>query len=335
MANIKDIAALAGVSIATVSRALSKPDVVKPETIDKINLAIKELNYTPNALASSLRKRRSENIVVAMPSIFNQFASAFLHGIENVAREEGYKLLLGITGDAQALLDRYVGMIAGKQADGVIVLNHLIPTVVREPGPPGVMPPIVLACEYPPSMTLPRVRFDNLEAAALMASHIARLGHRRIALIGGTPHERIAQDRHRGFLLGLKRAGLGVEEGLVRNGDFTLPSGHACARALIATGLPFTALMCANDEMALGAMAALREAGLSVPGDVSVTGIDDLRFGAFAAPPLTTIDLPAVEVGEVSMRLMLDLLRDPADAQREIVIPHRLIERQSSAPPRA
>lgn len=331
MANIKDIADQVGVSIATVSRALRKPAIVHPETLKKIEAVIAETNYRPNMLAAGLRRQRSGNIIVAVPSIFNPFTSNFVQGIENVARENDYRVLLGITEGEQALLDSYVDMIAGKQADGMILLDVRLPTVTGA----ADAPPLVVACEYPPTLGVPRVRIDNVEAAAMLVEHLAKLGHTKLAAITGPIEQYMAKDRLAGFRLGLKRAGLPVDAAAVVNGDFSLESGYRAMRELLAEHRGFTAVCCGNDEMAIGALAAAREAGVDVPGDLSVTGFDNLRFGAFASPPLTTIEVPTLETGEAAMRLMLDVLRDPGDAPREVVLPHRLVVRDSSGAVRA
>ena len=333
MANIKDIARRAGVSIATVSRSLSQPSIVRPATLKKIEDAILELNYRPNMMASGLRRNRSNNIIVAVPDIFNPFTSAFVQGIENVAREAGYRVLLGITDSDQALLDSYVDMIAGKQADGLILLDKVLPRAIDKPLDEGeAAPPIVAACEYDAGLSIPRVRIDDTEASAMCVAHLAGLGHSRIAAITGPLDQNMARGRLAGFKLGLKRAGLKVDEELIVHGDFSLEAGHRAMLNLIAGRRDFTAVCCANDEMAIGAMSALHSAGISIPGQVSVTGFDNLRFGAYATPPLTTIEVPTVETGETAMQLMLDMLRDPEDAKREVILPHRLVVRGSSGP---
>ncbi|MBT0671512.1 LacI family DNA-binding transcriptional regulator [Novosphingobium profundi] len=335
MANIKDIARVAGVSVATVSRALSTPSLVRPKTIERIEAAIADLNYEPNHLAAGLRRQRSDNVIVAVPSIHNPFTSAFVEGIENVARANRMRVLLGITeGDLEAL-NKYASMIAGKQADGMILLETNLPDIVNNPPAQGKVPPIVAACEYPPELRLPRVRIDNLEACALVVGHLAELGHTAIATITGPIGQYMSQDRLSGYKLGLARARLEFNETLVAPGDFSLQSGYDAMVRLLDGGAEFTAVACANDEMALGALSALQHRGISVPDEVSVAGFDDLRFGAFSSPPLTTVHSPTVEIGEAAMRLMLDALL-PADQQppaREVILPHRLIVRQSTGAP--
>ncbi|HUD29196.1 MAG TPA: LacI family DNA-binding transcriptional regulator [Novosphingobium sp.] len=336
MANIKDIARVAGVSVATVSRALSTPSLVRPATIERIEAAIADLNYEPNHLAAGLRRQRSDNVIVAVPSIYNPFTSAFVEGIENVARANKMRVLLGITEGEIDTLNKYVAMIAGKQADGMILLEKNLPDIVRKPPAKGKMPPLVAACEYPPDITLPRVSTDNHEGSALVVGHLAELGHQRIAAITGPLDQFMSKDRLSGYKLGLLRARLEFDEALVATGDFSLQSGYDAMVRLLDGGAAFTAVACANDEMALGALSALQQRGISVPAEMSVAGFDDLRFGAFSTPPLTTVHIPTVELGEAAMRLMLDSLLQPDEVRpsREVILPHRLIVRQSTAAPR-
>ncbi|KMS51141.1 transcriptional regulator [Novosphingobium barchaimii LL02] len=336
MANIKDIARVAGVSVATVSRALSTPSLVRPATIERIEAAIADLNYEPNHLAAGLRRQRSDNVIVAVPSIFNPFTSAFVEGIENVARANKMRVLLGITEGDIDTLNKYVSMIAGKQADGMILLEKTLPDIVRNPPTKSKMPPLVAACEYPPDITLPRVRTDDHEASALVVGHLAELGHTRIAAITGPLDQFMSKDRLSGYKLGLLRARIEVDEAIIATGDFSLQSGYDAMLRLLDADPQFTAVTCANDEMALGALSALQQRGISVPDEMSVTGFDDLRFGAFSSPPLTTVHIPTVEIGEAAMRLMLDSLLQPdqVSASREVILPHRLIVRQSTAAPK-
>jgi len=335
VANIKDIAARAGVSIATVSRALRQPDIVKAKTAKKIEEAIAALNYKPNMLAASLRRQRADAVIVAVPNIYNPFTSSFVQGIENVARDNGIKVLLGLTEGRRDLLDRHYEMISGKQADGLILLDINRPTVIemRKPGDPPL--PIVIACEYEDGIDLPRVRIDDIEAAATAAGHIAGLGHSKIAIISGPTTQRMSRDRQRGFRLGLRRSGVSIDETLIAHGNFTVESGAHAAACLLDSGKSFTAILCENDEMAVGAIHVIASRGLRVPDDISIIGIDNLRFAEFANPGLTTIALPTTAIGEQAMRLMLDFDFDAESAAREVILPHELIVRDSTAAPKA
>ncbi|HWU02288.1 MAG TPA: substrate-binding domain-containing protein, partial [Novosphingobium sp.] len=165
--------------------------------------------------------------------------------------------------------------------------------------------------------------------------HIASLGHTRIASISGPPSQRMSRDRQRGFRLGLRRAGLDIPDELQVEGDYSLASGVHGAFALLDRGAPFTAVLCENDEMAMGAIHAIAARGLRVPQDISVIGIDNFRFSEFSNPSLTTVSLPTIQIGEQAMRLMLDFAIDADGACREVIMPHQLIARESTCPPAA
>ena len=332
MANIRDIAELAGVSVATVSRALRRPEVVKPATIEKVEEAIRKLDYTPNALASNLRRQKSDSIVVAVPDIQNPFFAAVIQGVQSVATESGYKVLLGETGHDQDRLDRYAEMMIRKEADGLILLGAQLPSVIKDAGKPTSATefPAVFACEYQLSLEWPRVRIDNFRAAAQAVRHLTALGHKSIAHIAGPLDNPLTTERQAGFESAIREAGLAVQASLVLPGDFSIQSGYKAMKELLANADAFTAVFCASDEMAIGALRAIAEADLKVPDDISVVGFDNIKFAEFASPPLTTIAQPCFEIGENAMNLMLGLLRGDADAIHEVVLQHRLINRAST-----
>lgn len=333
MANIKDIAELAGVSIATVSRTLREPHKVKPATSKKVNEAIEKLSYKTNLVASSLRKQKSDAVIVAVPDLHNSFVAGLVQGVENVARENGIKVMLGVTEGKQELLDRHYEMVGGKQADGMIVLDVNCPSAITQ-DTTGKPLPIVLTCEYEASLNSPSVRFDNIEVAADAVQYLLSLGHKQIGFISGSRNLRMSRDRQSGFRLGLRRAGVEIDEKLIIAGDYRIETGADAAQALIDSGRSFTAIVCESDEIALGAIHTLSEAGIKVPEDVSVVGMDDIRFARFSNPSLTTVALRSSQVGEQAMRLLLDFYLDAEAANREIILPHQLIERKSTAPPK-
>jgi LacI family repressor for deo operon, udp, cdd, tsx, nupC, and nupG len=331
VANIRDIARLAGVSVATVSRTLQRPEVVAPETRARVTAAVDRLGYKPNALASSLRRQRSEAIVVVVPYIHNPFFSSVVQGIENIAHRNGYKVLLGESQDNQARLDTYAAMVGSKEADGLILLGSLLPTAVRE-GIEQEAPlalPLVMACEYFPGLLAPNVRIDNVEAAALATDHLVRLGHKRIAKITGPNHNPLSKDRIRGFKARMAKAGLNVPGDYLARGDFSADSGYVAMKKLLALSPRPTAVFCANDEMAMGALKAIRQQKLSVPDDISIVGFDNIRFSDYCDPPLTTVSQPQLEIGETAMKLMLDVFEERT-AATTVVLPHALVIRAST-----
>ncbi len=329
MANIKDIALASGVSVATVSRALAKPGLVRHETLQKVNAAIAELGYIPNAMASSLRRKRTDTLLIVIPNLHNPFYSGVVEGVERVADREGLRVLLGETRGEQQRLEIYADMLAKKQADGMILLGEMVPTGMDDAA--HLKNRIVMACEYPANVRLPRVRIDNQQAAHEAVAYLATLGHRRIATITGPIDGALGRKRHKGYLSALKEKGLDVDERLVCNGTFEFGSGVIAMQRLLCIPDRPTAVFCANDEMAIGAMQALWQAGLQVPADCSVIGFDDIRFAAYASPPLTTVAQPTEEIGMAAMELLLRCLNDEEGMDQEETLPHRLIVRSSTA----
>ena len=331
--NIRDIARQAGVSVATVSRVLTKPEVVRPATIEKVKRTIAALDYSPNAVASSLRRRRSENIIVVVPDIHNPFYSGVVQGIENIAHDNGYKVLLGETQHNQERLDRYTSMIAGRGADGLILLGSLLPTVVRDSVTAGRESPIplVLACERFDGLLSPSVEIDNIAASRLATQHLIDQGHRRIATITGPNGNSLSIDRLQGYRTALRDAKIAFDRKLVAEGNFSIISGYTAMQRLLSLQQRPTAVFCTNDEMAIGAQKAAREAGLKMPQQMSIVGFDNVRFAEYAVPPLTTISQPTIEIGETAMRLMIRVLSASVMAGERAVLPHALVVRSSTA----
>lgn len=332
MSNIKDIAKRAGVSVATVSRALKQPNLVKESTRKIILSAIKDLEYKPNALARGLRRQKSDNVVVVVPFIHNPFFSGIIQGIENVAHSHGYKVLLGESQNNQERLDSYAEMLMTKEADGLILLGALLPSGMSEElasnGTSSV--PLVLACEYFDDYNLPNVRIDNVQAARTATEYLIELGHRKIAKITGPLDNPLSRDRLEGYARTLATANLRYSEELVAESDFTVHSGYDAMTRLLEGAPDITAVFCSSDETALGAMHAIKERGLSVPDDISVVGFDNVWFSEFMDPPLTTISQPQLKIGEAAMRMMLDISSKKTELPQSRILPHELIIRKST-----
>jgi len=332
---IRDVARVAKVSVATVSRALASPDTVRAATREMVENAIRKTGYRPNALASRLRRQKSDSIVVVVPSIHNPFFSNVIRGIENLAHLSGYKVLLGESQGNQERLDSYASMLARKEADGLILLGALLPSILKEAGGQRVHAmPVVSACEYFEHIHLPNVRIDNVAAAAMATEHLIRLGHTRIAKITGPMHNPLSKDRLAGFRQAMAQAKIKVDEEMIVNGDFSAPSGYAAMKTLLGKPVKPTGVFCSNDEMAIGAARAIKETRLRIPRDISIIGFDDIRFSGYCDPPLTTIHQPQAAIGEMAMQLMIEMLQDEADvsgdAARTIILPHSLIVRTST-----
>jgi LacI family repressor for deo operon, udp, cdd, tsx, nupC, and nupG len=326
-ATIRQVAAAAKVSVATVSRALENPQIVAEDTLRRVHAVIQELGYTPNAQAQMLRTSKTRLVIALVPDISNPFFSEVIRGIEQVAHENRYAVLLGDSQNSPAREQAYADMIPARQADGLITL------VPRLPKQFGHKPfPLVNACEYVPDGGVTSVYVDNTAGALAAVQHLITLGHRSIAFISGPKLTAICTDRQRGYELALKQAKLRFNPALMGTGDFTVESGVRATEALFASGAEFSALFCANDEMAIGAMQALRARGLRIPQDVSIVGFDDIRFARYTDPPLTTIAQPKEELGRQAMRSLLEILDNPHTPPTKRVLSTDLVVRGSTGP---
>jgi LacI family transcriptional regulator, repressor for deo operon, udp, cdd, tsx, nupC, and nupG len=320
------------VSIATVSRALTTPDKVSDKTLKKVLAQVERSRYKPNLLARNFRSKRSFAIVVLVPNIANPFYAEIIRGIEQIAQQHGYAVLLGDTEGREDREAYYVGLVETRQADGLIQLHARLPKAAC--GANGNLEiPLVNACEYIDGAPCPRVGIDNVAAAREMTSYLLGLGHRRVAVVLGPDSSPLTSDRLRGYKLALKAAKISADDALVAQGDFTMSSGSTAAAKLFEAKQKPTAVFCFNDEMALGVIRWLKSTGRCVPQDVSVVGFDDIEFASFCDPPLTTIEQPTREIGNKAMSVLLEMLNGGKPEPALHTLPTKLIVRDSAAAP--
>ena len=334
MSTIYEVAKRAGVSTATVSRVLSRPDVVAPETRKKVMQEVERLGFTPNFTAANLRSFRTWKLLVTVPDISNPFFSQILQGIEDAAQRRGYAVLLGDTQHDTKREERYTLMLKRKEADGLIFLGHRLPkeaaALIKAATPRCA--PIVNGCEFSPRLGVPSVHIDNAKAAAEAMAHLYRLGHRRIGVITGPLVSPLSRDRLRGAKAQAASEGAAAELRFAQ-GDFSIGSGVAMGDYLLGQTNPPTAIFCFNDGMAVGVIQAAKRRGRRVPNDLSVIGFDDIQFAGYTDPPLTTVAQPMREIGEGTVRLLLEILEGKADVTPvSITLPHTLMVRGSTAP---
>jgi len=328
---IKDIAEKAGVSAATVSRALADSALVTAETRRRVLDLARELNYRPNVSARNLRTRKSMSVLLVVRDVGNPFYLDILKGVEVTAREAGYSVLMGNTENDPARETEYFNMLRDGHADGMILMTGKLP-----PAGGWSHLPVVVALEMIEDSGLPHVQVDNIAAARGAVEHLIALGHRRIAHISGPVPEPMSARRREGYRLAMREAGLAILPGYEVRGDFLLEGGEQCCRSLFALAEPPTALFVANDEMAYGAVHELRRMGRDVPGDVSVVGFDDLYLSKAFYPALTTVSQPRAEIGRRAMALLLGILSGGSTHVTEpLVLPTGLNSRGSTAPPRS
>ena len=335
MAKINDVAKSAGVSTATVSRVLSTTAAVAPATRRKVMAAVERLGYAPNATAKNLRMLRTRRLLVTVPDISRPLFSLILQGIEETAHGEGYAVLLGDTQYDQGREERYAQMLQAKEADGLIFLGRKLSKGVEglvRSADGGGRAPVVNALGFVPQFGIPSVQIDNKAAAVEAMDHLYRLGHRHIGLVTGPELSYVSDQRLRGARERAKKQG--AERHLVVvNGDFSVDSGVVAGERLLSRKQPPTAIFCLNDEMAMGVIHTARRRKLRIPDDLSVIGVDDIRYARYTDPPLTTVAQPMRKMGEIAVRVLLDLLNGKPAPPEQVTLPHTLVVRASTAPP--
>lgn len=334
MTTIRDISRRTGVSIATISRVMSQPEKVAEHTRRQVLKAIEESGYQPNLLARNFRANKSNVVLVLVPNIANPFFSNIIRGIEKVASELGYSVLLGDCAHSDEREDTYATLAATKRADGILQFNARLPGPVENPVRSNVLP-FVNVCELIPDFDGPSVSIDNVDAAQRMTRHLLDLGHRRIGIVTGPTSTPLTKARMQGVRAALKDFGCGADLAFVVNGDFTMESGYGAVSDIDDGQMP-DAVFCFNDEMAIGVIKRLSDLGLEVPGDVSVAGFDNIEFSRYIRPSLTTISQPTTQIGETAMRLLFELMEGRTPETPQIILPTDLIVRDttSSARPR-
>ena len=343
MTRIDDVARLAGVSTATVSRALRGLPTVSAATRRRVLAAAEQLDYRVSPSASRLAGGRTGTIAVVVPRITRWFFGTVVEAVEEFLYLSGYDLLLYNLGGREQIRQRVLSAAnLHKRVDGIM----LVATPLHRTDLPALtalnLPGVTVSSgtEVP---GWPCVRVDDVAAARAATRHLLDLGHRRIAHISGDPDDELAftthLDRRRGYLAALRAAGITPDPSLDVESQFTIDGGTRAAEELLRRGDPPTAIFAACDEMAMGAMTALRDAGLRVPQDVSVIGIDDHDLAGVLG--LSTIAQPAAAQGLLAARILLDplvghSLDPPADPPGSpVILPTRLVVRESTAPPRA
>lgn len=333
MATIHDVAQSAGVSPTTVSRYLNNRIELPAPTAARIDAAIAELDYRPNLLAKRLSTGKSEAIALVTPEIANPFFAALAAAVEDEAERHGYAVFMSSTrGDVtreiaslRRLNDRHVDgliLMTNRPDDGT--LAELI-----EPGSP-----VVLVDEDIPGVEVPRIFVENVEGTYLATSHLIAAGHRSIAMIGGPDGLMSVRERRQGFERAMREHGIAISPDHLLLGAYTREFGRAATARLLALPTPPTAIVAASDYIAVGVMHALREAGLSIPADMSIVGFDDMPFAELMDPALTTIRQPVAAMGRLGFQTLLGLMTGERPAEMLTRLPVQFIERRSATRPR-
>lgn len=329
-----DVARLAAVSQPVVSYVLSgNPDVpVASATRQRVLEAIAALGYVPDHAARSLRRRRTLTIAGVIPDITNPFYPAFERGIQDVAEGAGYDLIAYNTDGKLEKERQFLRSALAGRVDGVIFVPFHVPlaecaTLVES----GVAAVVLTSVIPPPGVLLDAVCIDGVAAARAAVTHLIERGHRRIGMVAGEAGTPPREDRVRGYTEALQEWGLLIDDMLVRGTDFSEAAGYAATRELLSLAERPTAIFAANDLMAMGVMAALREAGLRIPDDMALVGFDDIPAARLVAPALTTVAQHPERLGARCAQLLLERIADDGPAEsRRVVMPFDLIIRQSA-----
>ena len=327
---IEDIAREAGVSSATVSRVLNAPSLVRPPTRRRVLKAIQETQYVYNALAGGLSARRTSTIGVIIPTITNPIFAMVTKGIQDYSRQQGYSTLVGNTDYDEGNEAELVRLMQQKRADGVI-LNGPWSAAPIVPLMKKTRLPFVITWQTVPDREVNFVAFDNFQGAYRVVEYLIGLGHRRIGMIAGrfSVSER-ARMRWKGYRKCLADHRLPFDPGLVLEKGYTLGEGKEAMSRLLDLSCRPTAVFCGNDILAIGAIACAKERGLRVPGDLSVAGFDDLEFSAYYDPPLTTVAVPAYEMGRRAAEILIEEIRGEMRSPRQDILETTLMIRGST-----
>ncbi|WIY06246.1 LacI family DNA-binding transcriptional regulator [Amycolatopsis mongoliensis] len=308
MATISDVAALAGVSTATVSRALNGKSTVDPTLAGRVARAVEELGYTPNGLARSLRRRETAVLALIISDVENPFFTAIARGAEDAAQAAGYSVMLCNSDESTAKERRYVEVAAQERLAGVIMSPTTADSDVRPLTTHRT--PIVTVDRRLASADCDAVLLDSRAAARDAVSHLASQGYRRIGCIAGPPGVTTADDRLDGYRDGLRAAGRKYSAKLVRRGEFREAGGREAATRLLAEPGPPDALLVSSSTMSVGVLQVMAELGLRSGRDVGIVSFDDAPWATLISPALTVVAQPAHAMGRLAARLLLDRIGD-------------------------
>ncbi len=327
---IKDIAKKAGVSIATVSYVINKSRPVSQDLADRVNNAIEQIGYYPDNNARSLKSKRTCTIGLIVPDNSNPFFSEIAKGVEDAGFEAGFSVILC---NSNAMLERelaYIDMLISKRVDGVI----FAPTTqsidpIKRIVDLGV--PVAVFYRETGGLNIDSIRIDNVKSSYCATRHLIELGHKEIACIRPLSMETPSGRRVDGYKRAMEDAGLIWIPELMPRGNNLISGGEIAAKQLLESGKKFSAVFSTNDVMAIGAMRALRDAGLSIPDDVSVVGFDDITLASYSEPPLTTISQPKYQAGAMAVQHILERIeKKNVIGPREFILETKLVERHST-----
>ncbi len=331
MANIKDVALRAGVSVTTVSHVVNGTRFVSETARQRVEKAVRELGYVPSAVARSLKHNTTRTFGMVIPNNSNPYFAEIIQGAEERCFAAGYNVILCNSNDDPERQAAYLRVLAEKRIDGLIFVVTGSDAVVRATLG-GINTPLVLLDREVTGVSGDLVKVTHVLGSQMATRHLLELGHPRVACISGPPGLSPSSQRRAGWKDALEQAGVERKENDLARGDFTARGGYLAMQTLLRRSPRPTAVFACNDLMAFGALAGAREAGIAVPQQLSIVGFDDIDLAAFSAPPLTTVAQPKQQIGTVAADLLLDRVSNARTDNRQMIFDPELRVRASTAP---
>lgn len=326
--SIKDVAAEAGVSVATVSRVLNSHPSVSPASRARVVAAVEALGYRPNAVARSLRTDQTRTLGLVISDVLNPYFTELARSVEEAARALGYSVIIGNADERPELQDHHVRTLLDRRIDGLLVSptdggSPLMLDAVRA----GT--PMVFVDRWIPGVgdDVPVVRSDGRQAVRDLVAHLHGLGHRRLAIIAGPAATTTGSERVEAFRDALREHGTALPDAYIGQGDFQAASGRRATEHFLALPEPPDVVFAADNLMALGALDAIRAHGLRVPHDIGLAAFDDIPWFVHTDPPVTAIAQPTADLGRAAVRALVD--RIEGRSPRSVTLPARLVVRRS------
>lgn len=326
--SIIDVAQKAGVSIATVSRVLNGSEKVRPETRERVMQVINEMKYAPSPAARGLIMRKTEAIGLLLPDLHGEFFSEVIRGSDAAVQNQAYHLIVSSSHNDPKEIEAALRFMRGR-VDGLVVMSPQVDTETLLANLPKGLPVILLNCRID-NPQFDTIITDGYGGAREMTSYLIGLGHSRIAVITGGEANVESQERLRGYRTAMTHHGIPLTPGFEFDGDFTEASGYEAAREILELEQRPTAIFAFNDSMAIGAIGAIREAGLRIPNDISVCGFDDIPVAKYLSPSLTSVHVPIHDLGVMAINRLFDRLQNKSKMHAaHILVPTTLQIRTS------
>jgi LacI family transcriptional regulator len=327
---IKDVARRANVSIATVSRVINnKSDGVSDETRKEVLKVASDLGYYPNRVARGLVTNKTNILGLILPDITNPFFPSIVRGVEDTANKYGYNIILCNTDNSSEKEKTYIKILKENKVDGIICTSVAGSNDDSFKLSPNDKIPFVWLDRNLRETKAPMVYTDGVYGMCQIVDYIIKQGHKKIAYISGPKLNFSAEQRFKGYLKAINEAEIDVNNDLIKEGNYQIQDGNKCMMDIIESGEEFTAVVCANDLMAIGAIEALKSRGIRIPYDVSVTGYDDITISSITYPKLTTVAQPIYEMGCLAVDLLIKLIGGETIEKKEVVLKPELVIRES------